>query len=52
MAGLSRLVACDDAVMRWLEADPANARQFARDPVQALHRALPDLPDDFFDSWR
>jgi hypothetical protein len=51
-AGLTRLIAQDDAVMKWMEADPAHAAQFAADPIAALHAALPDLPADFFDAWR
>ncbi|MFC5826077.1 hypothetical protein [Nonomuraea insulae] len=38
--------------MSWLEAGPANAALFAADPVAALRRAQPDLPEDFFDGWR
>lgn len=51
-AGMRQLIGRDDAVMRWLEADPANTALFTTDPVTALHRALPDLPADFFDGWR
>jgi hypothetical protein len=50
--GMRQLIGRDDAVMRWLEADPANTALFATDPVTALRRALPDLPADFFDGWR
>jgi len=49
--GLRRLVASDDAVMAWLEADPAHAALLASDPRAALRQALPDLPADFFDGW-
>lgn len=48
---LQHLIARNDAVMAWLEADPANAALFASDPVSALRRALPDLGPDFFDGW-
>ena len=51
-AGLRHLMASDDAVMSWLEADPANTAAFARDPEAALRQALPGLPDGFFDAWR
>jgi hypothetical protein len=50
--GMRRLIGGDDAVMRWLEADPANTALFTTDPVTALRHALPDLPEDFFDGWR
>jgi hypothetical protein len=50
-AGLAELIKHDDAMMSWLEADPAHAAQFAADPVSAVHAALPDLPADFFDGW-
>jgi hypothetical protein len=51
-AGLAELIARNEAVMSWLEADATHAAQFAADPVNALHAALPDLPADFFDAWR
>ena len=51
-ARMRQLIDRDDAVMRWLEADPPNTALFTSDPVTALHRALPDLPADFFDGWR
>ena len=50
-AGLRRLIAHDDAVMAWLEADPANAALLASDPRAALRRAIPDLEEGFFDGW-
>ncbi|NRQ36888.1 hypothetical protein HII36_34375 [Nonomuraea sp. NN258] len=50
-AAMRLLVERDDAVMSWLEADPANAALFAADPVAAVRRAQPDLPEDFFDGW-
>jgi hypothetical protein len=46
-----QLIARNDTVMSWLEADPAHAALFASDPVAGLREALPDLPPDFFDSW-
>lgn len=51
-AGLRYLVAHDEAVMTWLEADPRNTALFTRDPRAALHQALPGLSPDFFDGWR
>ena len=48
---LQFLIARNDTVMAWLEADPANSALFAGNPVAALRRALPDLGPDFFDGW-
>lgn len=50
-ADLERLIRHDDAVMAWLEADPAHAALLAADPRAALRQAIPDLPADFFDGW-
>jgi hypothetical protein len=50
--GMQQLIGRNDAVMRWLEADPANTALFATDPIAALRRALPDLPEDFFNGWQ
>jgi hypothetical protein len=51
-AGLTELIAQDDRMMTWLQADPANATLFTHDPVAAVHEALPGLPADIFDGWR
>jgi hypothetical protein len=48
---LQFLISRNEAVMAWLEANPANSALFASDPVAALRRALPDLGPDFFDGW-
>ena len=48
---MQQLIAHNDAVMAWLEADPSHATQFAQDPVTALRQVIPDLPADFFDGW-
>ncbi|MCO6010406.1 hypothetical protein NE236_36130 [Actinoallomurus purpureus] len=50
--GMQQLIGRNDAVMRWLEADPANTALFTTDPIAALRRALPDLPEDFFNGWQ
>jgi hypothetical protein len=48
---MQQLIAHNDAVMAWIEADPSHAVQFAQDPVAALRQVIPDLPADFFDGW-
>lgn len=50
--GLRQLLTREDEVLTWLEADPANPAAFSHDPLDAVHRALPDLPHGFFDHWR
>lgn len=48
---MQQLIAHNDAVMSWLEADASHAQQFAQDPVAALRQVIPGLPADFFDGW-
>ena len=48
---MAELVSHNDTVMAWLEADPANVALFSQDPVAALRKVIPDLPDDFFKGW-
>jgi hypothetical protein len=52
MSRMRELIAHNDAVMSWLEADPAHAAQFAADPLAAVREAIPDLPANFFAGWR
>lgn len=49
---LAQLVAHTAAVFAWLGASPDNTTLFVNDPVSALRQAVPDLPPDFFDSWK
>lgn len=49
--GLRGLREREDEVLTWLEAEPAHATAFAHDPLTAIHSALPDLPQDYFDGW-
>jgi hypothetical protein len=51
-AGLAQLIAQNDRVMSWLQADVANTTLFAQDPAAAVHAALPELPADFFEGWQ
>ena len=48
-ARVNDLIAHNHAFFVWLERTPENSGLFARDPVAALRKALPDLPADFFD---
>jgi hypothetical protein len=49
---LNRLLAHEESVLAWLASDPSHTALFARDPIAALHQALPDLPAGFFDGWQ
>lgn len=51
-ARLGELIAREDVVLTWLEADPAHTARFLEDPATALREALPELPADFFAGWK
>ncbi|WP_221392714.1 hypothetical protein [Dyadobacter sp. NIV53] len=46
---MEQLIARNQDFITWLESSPENSILFIKDPVAAIHKALPDLPQSFYD---